>query len=524
MSVLFADLVGYTTLSESLDHESVKLLTDRCLTRLAREVERFGGYVDQYIGDNVMAVFGAPTAHEDDPERAVRAGWGMQRAMEELNTSVGAEFGVELALRVGVNTGEALAGRVGGQYTVVGDVVNTAARLQTSAPVGGVLIGERTRRSAAAAARFREVGPLALKGKAEPVRAYEVVEVLEPARHESLPGSRPPLIGRGSELQRLRALFAEVDSSGRPHTVTVIGEAGVGKTRVVEELRADLERASTGLRVLAGRLPPVRRGQLRRSRRPAAGRERVGSRRRPGVGSRQAPANVRAGAAGRTFRRPRGAAGGGAGPTSPRCRASGTSGKRGRRSSPPRGASSSSWPADGPLLIVWEDVHWADEGTLELIEHLGRWLEAPVLQVCVARDDLLDERPGWGITPRVGEHDLRRAALVRAHAGADRRAREPSRRRRSRSPRRSPPVRGATRCSRRRSSTASSTPAGSAGRSCRRRCRACSRRAWTRCRRANAGCSATRRSPARRSPNRCSRRSATRHPCVPASTSSAQGT
>src|SRR5438105_12477597 len=135
VTVLFADLSGYTAVSEQLDHETVKALTERCLNRLASEVERFGGRVDKYIGDNVMAVFGAPVAHEDDPERAACAAVGMQAAMPELNGGIGPEFGFELPLRIGVNTGEVLAGTVGDAYTVVGDAVNVAARLQAAAPV-----------------------------------------------------------------------------------------------------------------------------------------------------------------------------------------------------------------------------------------------------------------------------------------------------------------------------------------------------------------------------------------------------
>jgi len=142
VTVLFADLSGYTSVSERLDHETVKALTERCLTRLAREVERFGGRVDKYIGDNVMAVFGAPVAHEEDPERAVRAAFGMQSAMQELNAGIAPEFGFELALRIGINTGEVLAGHVGEAYTVVGDTVNVASRLQTAAPVGDILVGD----------------------------------------------------------------------------------------------------------------------------------------------------------------------------------------------------------------------------------------------------------------------------------------------------------------------------------------------------------------------------------------------
>ena len=165
MTVLFADLSGYTAFAERMDPEAVKSLVDRALMRLGQEVERYGGTVDKYIGDNVMAIFGAPVAHEDDAERAVRAGLGMQAAMAEVND--GLPDGAHFALRVGVNTGEVLAGAVGDAYTVIGDTVNVASRLQTAARPGSVTVGERTMRSTDAAVRYDELEPLELKGKAE---------------------------------------------------------------------------------------------------------------------------------------------------------------------------------------------------------------------------------------------------------------------------------------------------------------------------------------------------------------------
>src|SRR5205823_13570177 len=142
VTVVFADLSGYTAVAERMDPEAVKGLVERCLRRLGDEVERYGGTVDKYIGDNVMALFGAPVAHEDDAERAVRAALGMQDAMTEVNERL--PEGVSFALRVGLNTGEVLAGAVGDDYTVVGDTVNVASRLQTAARPGGVTVGERT--------------------------------------------------------------------------------------------------------------------------------------------------------------------------------------------------------------------------------------------------------------------------------------------------------------------------------------------------------------------------------------------
>ena len=136
VTVLFADLSGYTAVSERMDPEDVKALVDRCLRRLGEEVTRYGGTVDKYIGDNVMAIFGAPVAHEDDEERAVRAALGMQDAMEEINAELTARHGASFQLRVGINTGEVLAGAVGDGYTVIGDTVNVAARLQAAGAAG----------------------------------------------------------------------------------------------------------------------------------------------------------------------------------------------------------------------------------------------------------------------------------------------------------------------------------------------------------------------------------------------------
>ncbi|MFN2616537.1 MAG: adenylate/guanylate cyclase domain-containing protein, partial [Thermoleophilaceae bacterium] len=167
VTVLFADLSGYTAVAERLDHEAVKTLVDRSLRRLGEEVERYGGTVDKYIGDNVMAIFGAPVAHEDDEERAVRAGLGMQAAMEEVNLDL--PDGVEFDLRVGINTGEVLAGAVGDGYTVIGDTVNVAARLQAAGRVGTVTVGEGTYRATSSEVEYRMLDPLHLKGKAEPV-------------------------------------------------------------------------------------------------------------------------------------------------------------------------------------------------------------------------------------------------------------------------------------------------------------------------------------------------------------------
>ena len=168
-TVLFADLFGYTAVAERMDPEAVKSIIDRALRRLGQEVVRYGGSVDKYIGDNVMAVFGAPVAHEDDPERAVRAGLAMQAAMEEINQDIGAAAGGSFSLRVGINSGDVLAGQVGDGYTVMGDAVNVAARLQAAAGPGSVTVGAITHRLTRGAIEYDELEPLTLKGKSEPV-------------------------------------------------------------------------------------------------------------------------------------------------------------------------------------------------------------------------------------------------------------------------------------------------------------------------------------------------------------------
>src|SRR5918999_4112839 len=227
VTVLFADLSGYTAVAERMDPEAVKALVDSALRRLGQEVERFGGTVDKYIGDNVMAIFGAPVAHEDDAERAVRAGLGMQEAMTEINE--GLPSGVHFDLRVGVNTGEVLAGAVGASYTVTGDTVNVAARLQSAARPGSVTVGERTMEATRHAVKYEALEPLTLKGKSEPVPAWVAARLTAPhpvGRGE--PAREAPLVGRSYELSALESRFEKVVGEGRPQLVTLIGEAGGG--------------------------------------------------------------------------------------------------------------------------------------------------------------------------------------------------------------------------------------------------------------------------------------------------------
>lgn len=186
-SVLFADLAGYTAASAELDPEAVQALSDRALRRLSEEVLRFGGTIDRYIGDNVMAFFGVPVAQEDHAERAVRAGLGMQAAMGRLAADLRARHGVSIDLRVGINTGEVMAGTVADQYTVTGDAVNTAAKLQAAGRTGRVTVGERTWRATRDAIDYRERKPLHLTGAPSRSRPTRPSRCSRPRQHDGAP-------------------------------------------------------------------------------------------------------------------------------------------------------------------------------------------------------------------------------------------------------------------------------------------------------------------------------------------------
>jgi class 3 adenylate cyclase/tetratricopeptide (TPR) repeat protein len=240
VTVLFADLSGSTTLGERLDPEDLRRILASFFSVLSREIQRYGGTVDKYIGDAVMAVFGAPVAHEDDPERAISAALAMQAAIGDLNDDLERKHGVRLSLRIGLNTGEViaglLAGDVQGAYTVVGDTVNTAQRFESAAPLGGILVSESTWRLTRLAFQFEVPTQVTLKGKAEPQEAYRVLARRE--REIELPAT--PLVGRQGELARLQHLMAEA-TLGRGSRVHVIGDAGVGKSRLLREFRTRLD-------------------------------------------------------------------------------------------------------------------------------------------------------------------------------------------------------------------------------------------------------------------------------------------
>jgi class 3 adenylate cyclase/tetratricopeptide (TPR) repeat protein len=249
VTALFTDIVGSTATAENLDPEDVRARLAPYYARVRRELERCGGTVEKFIGDAVVALFGAPVAHEDDPERAVRAAFAIRDAVAELNA---AEAWLDLHIRTGVNTGEALvvlgAAVDEGEGMAAGDVMNTAARIQAAAPVDGVLVSEATLRATADAIQYREAEPLQAKGKAAPVPVWEAVAVRPPAARRQR--SSTPLVGRERDLEELAAVWACVRAEERPALGLLLGPAGIGKSRLLLEFE---ERVRGEARVHWGR-------------------------------------------------------------------------------------------------------------------------------------------------------------------------------------------------------------------------------------------------------------------------------
>ena len=401
-TVLFADLSGYTAAAERMDPEAVKALVDRTLRVLGEEIERFGGSIDKFIGDNVMGVFGAPVAHEDDPERAVRAGLAMQEAMEGANRQSREKYGVGFSLRVGINSGEVMAGAVGDRYTVMGDAVNVAARLQAAGRPDSVTVGESTYRSTREAVSYERLEPLTLKGKEEPVPAWEATGVLaEPRRGAGR--AQTPLIGREEEAGLLASLAERVEQEGRPYLVTVLGQAGVGKSRLLRELMTNLAGSDDPPTIRRGQCPPYGAGiaywalaevlndefEIRDTDAPEAAWEKL----RTGVTELMKelgdePAGERNAA---LLAIPLGLE------PPEELQPSEDDPQRMREAlfSAAR-AVVEAIARRRPLVLAIDDIHWADEGMLDLIDHLTRWVRAPLLLVCLTRDELLERRPGWG--------------------------------------------------------------------------------------------------------------------------------
>ena len=244
VTVLFADVVDFTGLAERLDPERVHGIMDRCVRLLVDEVRRYEGTVNQFTGDGIMALFGAPVAREHAPERAVRAALDMQTALARYREELHRADGIDFQMRIGVHTGPVVVGSVGddadGDYTALGDTTNLAARLQGAAAPGTVLVSEATARLVSGRFAMRPVGPLALKGRSNPIAAFEVSRVLP--RAPLLPVSAAgltPLVGRDAEIAALESLAGRA-RGGAGHLVFVVGEAGIGKSRLIHELQGRL--------------------------------------------------------------------------------------------------------------------------------------------------------------------------------------------------------------------------------------------------------------------------------------------
>lgn len=395
MTVVFADIEGFTTLAEHRDPESVKELLDACFGRLIPVVERFGGHVDKLIGDEIMATFGAPTAHEDDPERAVRAALALAPALAEVDPA--------LRLRVGVNTGEVLAGAVGPSqgYTVTGDVVNTAHRLAAAAPAGSVLVGERTRRATEEVVDYRLVGDLSLKGKQDRVRAWRAGAVDPGSRRQGPDASIPTLVGRARELAELGAEVRTALAERRAEVQTVVGEAGVGKTRLATELVARLDAGPDAPLVLWASCPPYGPGG---DLTPLADLVRAGwrSARPDGPGGSMpevgavAAAVAEASGTDAGLLRTRLELLLGVGPVASRPFEHEAGPVRGGVAEHQFGAARAVFAhlaRHRPLLLVIDDVHVAGPGLLRFLAQLpDRLAGLPVVVLALGRDDLLERR------------------------------------------------------------------------------------------------------------------------------------
>jgi class 3 adenylate cyclase len=253
VTIIFCDLKGSTELGETLDAEALHEVKDRYFTAMAAEITRHGGKIEKYIGDAIMAVFGLPLAHEDDALRAVRAAAGMQSALQRVNDELSLRYGVVLANRTGVNTGEVVANAdpTADQKLATGDAVNVAARLEQAAPQNEVYLGEVTYQLVRDAVVAEAVAPRTLTGKAEPVAAYRLVAARGldgyVRRHDT------PIVGREAELDAIDQALREVIEGNAARLVTIIGDAGIGKSRLAQEVIA---RAGAGATVLRGRCLP----------------------------------------------------------------------------------------------------------------------------------------------------------------------------------------------------------------------------------------------------------------------------
>ena len=392
-TALFADLVGSTTLAEQEDPEVVQSVVGRTFDRLAEEIARYEGLLEKFMGDAVLAVFGVPRAHEDDAERAVRAALEMHAVLSELNRGFATEGKPTLQMRIGIEAGEVLVDleRASGprDRMLTGDAVNTAARLQAAADPGKTYVGAAAYTTTKDVIDYRELDALTLKGKAEPVPAWEALRIKARTRGERPRlglGLESKLVGRDEELAVLKQTMLRVESEGRPALVTVVGPAGVGKSRLVLEL----ERFAEGLPQIVywrrGRCLAYGNTSYSAFADAIKAQCEIFENDAVEVASKKSDAAVR-----ELF---------GDESVAPYIRPLVGAGET-------RGMSREdlfdAWrrflermAARYPLVLVLDDIHWADDGLLDFVEHVADWAQGPILVLATARPELLETRPTWG--------------------------------------------------------------------------------------------------------------------------------
>jgi class 3 adenylate cyclase/tetratricopeptide (TPR) repeat protein len=396
VTVIFADLSGSTEMATRLDPEDLRGVLRPFFDAMVEEIERFGGTVEKFIGDAVMAVFGVPVAHEDDPERAVRAAFAMQARMGALNREVTERAGGDLDLRVGVNTGEVLAAHSSHREGyVTGEVVNVAARLQTVAESGAVVVGRRTRDATLATIAYHDLGPAELKGIDEPVAVYEA---LPDRRPEEARRPDAPMVGRDDELDLLRLVLGRAEKLAKPGLVTLVGPPGIGKSRLAGEFLQDLDAAGTErVTVVRGRCLPYDGGPYR----PMAEILKVDA----GILDSDPPALILEKA--RTQLGRRFAADDSLGTSEVLLSAigidAGSDPLAGVEPAAAGRAIAGAWRryfeslcAERPVVALIEDIHWADDAVLGLVESLSARTVGALVLLCTARPQLWDVRPSWG--------------------------------------------------------------------------------------------------------------------------------
>jgi class 3 adenylate cyclase/tetratricopeptide (TPR) repeat protein len=386
VSVLFVDLVGFTTRSEIADPEDVRDALSLYHADARNRIERFGGTLEKFAGDAVMAVFGAPVAHSDDAERAVRAGMAVLEGLEELSRA----HDLDLAARAAVNTGDAVVvvGSGPEEALAIGDVVNTAARLQTSAPAGRLIVGEETFRATRHVISYELLEPVQAKGKTEPVAAWLAERPVAGPAERPIAGT--PFVGRDRELELLGSLWARTVADRRPHLVTMLGPAGIGKSRLCQELTSFVS-VDAG-QVLRGRCLPYG-AQTGYQAFPQIIRE------ASGIIESDSPDVARD----KLQRAVEEVMPGGEAADTSRYLALLVGLDVGEGVEEPRlllfaaRRFVESTAAGRPTLLIFEDIHWAKTSELELLEYLATYVrDAPVMFVAPARPELLDMRPTWG--------------------------------------------------------------------------------------------------------------------------------